>query len=152
MRMSHVAETVVLTLAVAGAWACDNNTNRNKAAAAGSAARPATDPTQKPTSQRDVPATVAPAVAARQKAVDSPDKTADGVRYTLVLGDGRTGFAANAVWLTPNAKAKIDELFTNKVALAAAHFEVEGHTDSTGSTEAKRRVGLARAEKVKRYL
>ena len=37
-------------------------------------------------------------------------------------------------------------------APAGNFIEVEGHTDSTGSTETNEQLGLARAENVKRYL
>jgi outer membrane protein OmpA-like peptidoglycan-associated protein len=152
--MSRATGTFVLTLAIAAAWACDSNTNQKKSAGQGSAARPAVDQTQKAAGQLDATlGSHAVAVKDTTEPVGS-DKTATAVRYSLVLGDSRTGFAKNAVWLTPNAKARIDEMFAsgNTVALLAAHFEIEGHTDNSGTEEANRRVGLARAEAVKRYL
>lgn len=74
-------------------------------------------------------------------------------RYTLVLGEGKSGFKFRSVTLSEEAKSKIDEMFTgDKFDMKNAHFEVEGYTDNLGSPELNHQVGLARAEAVRQYL
>lgn len=73
--------------------------------------------------------------------------------FTLVLGEGKSGFKFRSVTLSEGAKAKIDEMFTgDKFDLKNARFEIEGYTDNLGSQELNHQVGLARAEAVRQYL
>jgi outer membrane protein OmpA-like peptidoglycan-associated protein len=74
-------------------------------------------------------------------------------RFTLVLGEGKSGFKFRSVNLSDDAKAKIDEMFTgDKFDLKDARFEVEGYTDNLGSKEVNEQFGRARAQAVKQYL
>jgi outer membrane protein OmpA-like peptidoglycan-associated protein len=74
-------------------------------------------------------------------------------RFTLVLGEGKSGFKFRSVTLSEEAKAKIDEMFTgDKFDMKNAHFEIEGYTDNLGAPELNHQVGLARAEAVRQYL
>jgi outer membrane protein OmpA-like peptidoglycan-associated protein len=142
MRTSFVVGTFALVFAVAGASACGSNgTSGNKQKVDGKA--PVAHLEATPVAIRETAGTVG----------TRPDDLDKGVRYTVVLGEGKSGFRVNAVTLSDEAKAKIDELFTSsKADLTVAHFVVEGHTDSLGSKDVNERIGLARAEAVKQYL
>jgi outer membrane protein OmpA-like peptidoglycan-associated protein len=99
------------------------------------------------------------AVAANESAraasdrADAVDKASKRLMYTVVLSEDRGGFKFNKTDLPDDAKMKIDELVANiKADPKGAYFEVEGHTDNVGSKAANDKVGLERAEAVKRYL
>jgi outer membrane protein OmpA-like peptidoglycan-associated protein len=80
-------------------------------------------------------------------------ETAPKPRFTLVLSEGKSGFKFRSVMLSDEAKAKIDEMFTEeKVDLNNARFEIEGYTDNLGTKEVNDQFGLARAKAVKQYL
>lgn len=73
--------------------------------------------------------------------------------YEVVLSEDQGNFKFNAVELPDAAKARIDELVQQLMAdPKGAYFEIEGHTDSSGSAETNERIGLERADSVKRYL
>ncbi len=55
--------------------------------------------------------------------------------------------------LPDEAKAKLDQLVASlKADPKGAYFEIEGHTDNVGDPKTNERIGLERAESVKRYL
>lgn len=90
------------------------------------------------------------AVGAR---VDEVDKATKRVLYTVVLSDEQGNFDFGKTTLPDAAKARIDELVAKVLANPqGAYFEVEGHTDSLGPKDVNERLGLERAEAVKRYL
>ena len=100
-----------------------------KAAAAGDAARMAGD---------------------KASAVDAASKR---LIYEVVLSEDQGNFKFGAAELPDTAKARIDELVTEiKANPQGAFFEIEGHTDNTGGAEINYKLGLDRAEAVKRYL
>ncbi len=73
--------------------------------------------------------------------------------YEVVLSEDQGNFAFNAVTLPDAAKARIDELVAQLLAdPKGAFFEIEGHTDNTGPASINERIGLERADTVKRYL
>jgi outer membrane protein OmpA-like peptidoglycan-associated protein len=73
--------------------------------------------------------------------------------YEVVLSEDQGNFKFNAVTLPDAAKARIDELVQQLMAdPKGAYFEIEGHTDNSGPTEINERIGLERADAVKRYL
>jgi outer membrane protein OmpA-like peptidoglycan-associated protein len=92
------------------------------------------------------------AVAADAKA-ELIDKAAKRLIYTVVLSDAEGQFTFGKSALPEPAKAKIDQLVTQlKADPNGAYLEIEGHTDSIGSKAVNHRIGLERAEAVKRYL
>ena len=73
--------------------------------------------------------------------------------YTVVLNEDEGGFQFNKTELPAEARARIDEMVKGiKADPKGAYFEIEGHTDNIGTKDVNDRVGLERAESVKRYL
>ena len=129
----------------------------SKAVAAGSAAADAS----RAASAADLKAGAADmrAGAAGSAAADANSKAADLDRasrrlvYTVVLSEDQGKFSSGKADLPTEAKAKIDDLVTQlKADPKGAYFEIEGHTDSTGDKLTNDRLGLERAEAVKKYL
>jgi peptidoglycan-associated lipoprotein len=84
---------------------------------------------------------------------DALDKASKRLMYTVVLSDDQGNFQFGRTALPDEAKARIDELVAKlKANPQGAYFEIEGHTDATGPKEFNERLGLQRAEEVKRYL
>jgi outer membrane protein OmpA-like peptidoglycan-associated protein len=94
----------------------------------------------------------AKAVAAADKA-DAIDKASRRLVYEVVLSEDSGNFKFGKKDLPDEAKAKIDEVVNQlKADPQNAWFEIEGYTDNIGSKELNERLGLERAEQVKRYL
>jgi peptidoglycan-associated lipoprotein len=88
--------------------------------------------------------------AAKVAAVETATKR---LILEVVISDDQGNFELGKADLPADVRAKLDELAARlKAAPAGNYLEIEGHTDSTGATEANERLGLARAENVKRYL
>jgi outer membrane protein OmpA-like peptidoglycan-associated protein len=84
---------------------------------------------------------------------DEVDKASKRLVYTVVINEDQGNFKLAAADLPAEAKAKIDELVEKlKADPQGAYFEIEGHTDSTGAPEFNDKLGLERAEAVKKYL
>jgi peptidoglycan-associated lipoprotein len=85
--------------------------------------------------------------------VETVERMSRRLVFEVVLSEDQGNFKFGAVDLPDEAKAKLDELLTQlKADPKGAYFEIEGHTDSTGAKEINERLGLERAEAVKRYL
>ena len=81
------------------------------------------------------------------------DKNSKRLLYTVVLSEDQGGFKFNKVELPLEAQKAIDEMIVGiKADPKGAYFEIEGHTDNIGSKAVNDKVGLERAEAVKRYL
>jgi peptidoglycan-associated lipoprotein len=92
------------------------------------------------------------AKAAQDKA-DALDKASRRLTYEVVLNDSEGNFKFNKTELPADAKAKIDDLINKlKAEPNGAYFEIEGYTDNVGPKEINEKVGMERAEAVKRYL
>jgi len=84
---------------------------------------------------------------------DSIDKASKRLVYEVVLSEDQGNFKFGKTTLPDEAKAKIDEMVTQlKQDPKNIYLEIEGHTDSVGNKAANEKVGLARAEAVKKYL
>jgi len=106
------------------------------------------------------------AVAADQKAADARaaadavntradaiEKAAKRMVYEVVLSEDKGNFKFGQASMPDTAKAEIDELVTRlKSEPNGAYIEIEGHTDNVGNKMFNERLGLERAEAVKRYL
>lgn len=73
--------------------------------------------------------------------------------YEVTLSEDQGNFRFGAAELPDEAKANLDAVINKlKADPQNVFFEIEGHTDNVGSTELNERLGLERAEAVKRYL
>jgi peptidoglycan-associated lipoprotein len=101
--------------------------------------------------QRALAASVA-ALAAEAKA-DAVDKASKRLVYEGVLSESEGNFKFGKALLPDAAKARIDERVSQlKADPKGVYFEIEGHTDNVGDKIMNERLGLERAEAVKRYL
>lgn len=73
--------------------------------------------------------------------------------YEVVLSEDQGKYKLGSAALPDDVKARIDDLVNQlKADPKGVYFEIEGHTDSTGSTMTNERLGMQRADMVKRYL
>jgi peptidoglycan-associated lipoprotein len=92
----------------------------------------------------------ATAAAAKAEAVDKASKR---MTFEVVLSDDEGNFKFGQSTLPDATKAKIDDLIKQlKDDPKGAYFEIEGHTDNVGPEDVNQKLGLDRAEAVKRYL
>jgi outer membrane protein OmpA-like peptidoglycan-associated protein len=92
------------------------------------------------------------ATTANTKA-DALDKASKRLVYEVVLSEDEGEFEFGKKALPDSAKVRLDEMISKlKADPQAAYFEIEGHTDSIGAPELNEKLGLDRAEVVKRYL
>ena len=90
------------------------------------------------------------AAGARAEAVD---KTVKKMVFEVVLSEDEGNFKFAKTDLPDEAKAKLDQMITQiKADPKGAFFEIEGHTDDVGDAKINEKLGLDRAESVKRYL
>ena len=84
---------------------------------------------------------------------DALDKASKRLVFEVVLSEDQGQFKFGKADLPDDAKAKLDEMITAlKADPKGAYFEIEGHTDNVGDKMTNERIGLERAESVKRYL
>jgi outer membrane protein OmpA-like peptidoglycan-associated protein len=73
--------------------------------------------------------------------------------YTVTLSEDQGNFKFGQTALPDEAKARLDEVISQlKANPNNIWIEIEGHTDNVGTKELNERLGLERAEAVKRYL
>jgi peptidoglycan-associated lipoprotein len=101
---------------------------------------------------RSAEAAAASAAAVNTRA-DSIEKASKRIVYEVVLNEEKGNFKFGKTELPDEAKARLDEIVTTlKSDPKAVYIEIEGHTDNVGSATLNERLGMERAETVKRYL
>lgn len=85
--------------------------------------------------------------------VDEVVATSRRLVYEVTLSEDQGNFRFGRTDLPDEAKARLDEIVGQlKQDPKAVYIEIEGHTDNVGSKELNERLGMERAETVKRYL
>jgi peptidoglycan-associated lipoprotein len=101
-------------------------------------------------SRADEAKTAADAVNTRADAIERASKR---LIYEVVLTEDKGGFKFGQATVPDEAVSEIDQLVQQlKSNPNGAYIEIEGHTDGTGGKDLNYRLGLERAESVKRYL
>jgi outer membrane protein OmpA-like peptidoglycan-associated protein len=73
--------------------------------------------------------------------------------YEVTLSEDQGNFAFNKATLPDEAKARLDKMVSDlKADPKGIYIEIEGHTDNRGTPEVNEKIGMERAEAVKRYL
>jgi len=118
------------------------------------AAQSSADAARQAASEADAEAKAARARASEVGSqADAFDASYKRLVYTVVLSEDEGQFKSGKTLLPDEAKAKLDELVMKlKADPSGAYFEVEGHTDALGTKAMNEKIGLDRAEAVKRYL
>jgi len=84
---------------------------------------------------------------------DAIDEANKRLVYEVVLSEDQGNFKFGKTTLPDEAKAKIDEMVAQmKQDPKNIYLEIEGHTDNVGDKATNEKIGLARADAVKRYL
>jgi len=122
-------------------------------AAAQAASQAATVAQQSATKANDTATVAVDSAKTANTKVEAVDKAAKRIVYEVVLSEDEGNFKFGKKDLPDEAKAKLDQMIAQlKADPKGAYFEIEGHTDSIGPVELNEKLGLERAEAVKRYL
>ncbi len=90
--------------------------------------------------------------AAASKA-DAVDKANKRLIYEVTLSEDQGGFKFGKATLPEEAQTRLDQIVEQlKANPNGAYIEVAGYTDNRGSKEFNQRLGLERAEAVRKYL
>lgn len=85
--------------------------------------------------------------------VETIDKQNRRLVYEVVLSEDEGNFKFGKTDLPDEAKQKLDQMISQlKQDPKNVFLEIEGHTDNVGSKDINEKIGLARAEAVKKYL
>ena len=121
-----------------------------KAAAAAQSAQQANDAASAANSAASAAHNAANEVGGK---VDTMDKASKRLVYEVVLSEDQGNFKFGKATLPDEAKSQIDQMVSQlKQDPKNIFLEIEGHTDNVGDKMTNERIGLARAEAVKRYL
>jgi peptidoglycan-associated lipoprotein len=84
---------------------------------------------------------------------DAIERASKRLVYEVVLSEDKGNFKFGQAVMPDESKAEIDQLVQQlKAEPNGAFIEIEGHTDSAGDETLNYRLGLDRAENVKRYI
>ena len=84
---------------------------------------------------------------------DTIEKASKRLVYEVVLSEDKGNFKFGQSAMPDETKAELDQLVQQLKAEPNGGFiEIEGHTDNAGPKDLNKRLGLERAENVKRYL
>jgi peptidoglycan-associated lipoprotein len=98
----------------------------------------------------DTAKTTADSASTKAEAVDKASKR---LVYEVVLSEDKGDFKFGKATVPESATAELDQLVAKlKAEPNGAYIEIEGHTDNAGPKEVNYKLGLERAENVKRYL
>lgn len=93
------------------------------------------------------------AASAADEKAEAIDKSSRRLVYEVVLSEDEGQFKFNKTTLPDAAKQQIDDMVAKlKQDPKNVWIEIEGHTDSIGPKDVNQKIGLERAEAVKRYL
>jgi outer membrane protein OmpA-like peptidoglycan-associated protein len=124
-----------------------------KAEAAGKAAADARTTATDARSAADKAQASATAVGGRVDTVAAEVAAVRKLIYEVTLSEDQGNFRFGSAELPDEAKARLDAVVNQlKTRQQNMFIEIEGHTDNVGSAELNERLGLERAEAVKRYL
>ena len=89
-------------------------------------------------------------VNARADAIEAASKR---LVYEVVLSEDKGGFKFGQTKMPADMQSQIDQIVSQlKANPNGGYIEVEGHTDNVGPKDVNYKIGLERAEAVKRYL
>jgi peptidoglycan-associated lipoprotein len=108
---------------------------------------------QKAAAANDAAATAKTAADTAANKAEAVDKATKRIVYEVTLSEDQGNFKFGQAMLPDEAKARLDEVVQQlKANPNGAYIEVEGYTDNVGSKDFNQKLGLERAESVKRYL
>ena len=121
-----------------------------KAEAAGKAAADARNAAGQAQTAAETAAANARAVGGR---VDEVVAASRKLVFEVTLSEDQGNFKFGGAELPDEAKARLDQMISElKTNPQNIYIEIEGHTDNVGSTTLNERLGMERADAVKRYL
>jgi len=84
---------------------------------------------------------------------DSIEKASKRIVYEVVLNEEKGNFKFGNAAMPEDVTPQLDQLVQQlKANPNGAYIEIEGHTDNVGNKEINYKLGMERAENVKRYL
>lgn len=84
---------------------------------------------------------------------DAIEKASKRLVFEVVMSEDKGGFKFGQAKMPEDMQSQIDQLVSQlKANPNGGYIEIEGHTDNVGAPQTNYKIGLDRAEAVKRYL